>query len=80
MTFAAGAPAAGRLIDRRRPAAVLIGYGIAFPVAWWCWSKWGGRGRRCGRRLICHSGPHASIVLGMCGIVVATLIAPRPSG
>jgi predicted MFS family arabinose efflux permease len=33
MTFAAGAPAAGRLIDRRRPAAVLIGYGIAFPVA-----------------------------------------------
>jgi MFS family permease len=33
LTFAAGAPAAGRLIDRRRPAAVLIGYGVAFPVA-----------------------------------------------
>jgi MFS family permease len=33
LTFAAGAPPAGRLIDRRRPATVLIGYGTVYPVA-----------------------------------------------
>jgi predicted MFS family arabinose efflux permease len=33
VAFATGAPVAGRLVDRRRPAAVLIGYGVAYPVA-----------------------------------------------
>jgi predicted MFS family arabinose efflux permease len=33
LAFATGAPVAGRLIDRRRPAAVLIAYGIAYPAA-----------------------------------------------
>jgi predicted MFS family arabinose efflux permease len=33
VAFAVASPLAGRLIDRHRPALVLLGYGIAFPVA-----------------------------------------------
>ncbi|HET6848530.1 MAG TPA: MFS transporter [Gaiellales bacterium] len=33
VAFAVASPLAGRLIDRHRPAVVLAGYGIAFPVA-----------------------------------------------
>lgn len=33
LAAAAGAPVAGRLIDRRRPANVLLGYGTLFPAA-----------------------------------------------
>jgi predicted MFS family arabinose efflux permease len=32
LAFAVGAPIAGRLVDRRRPAAVLVAYGIAYPA------------------------------------------------
>jgi predicted MFS family arabinose efflux permease len=34
-------------------------------------------GAGIGGSLISHSGPQASIVLGMCGIAVSTLMAPR---
>jgi MFS family permease len=33
LAAAAGAPVAGRLVDRRPPATVLAGYGVAFPLA-----------------------------------------------
>src|SRR5262245_6495225 len=33
LAIAAGAPVAGRLIDRQRPAAVLVVYGLIFPAA-----------------------------------------------
>jgi predicted MFS family arabinose efflux permease len=33
LAFSLGSPVAGRLIDRRRPALVLLGYGLAFPSA-----------------------------------------------
>jgi predicted MFS family arabinose efflux permease len=36
-------------------------------------------GAGLGGGLISHSGPHASIVLGICGIAVATVMAPRGS-
>jgi predicted MFS family arabinose efflux permease len=33
LAYAVGAPVAGRLVDRRRPFSVLIGYGVIFPAA-----------------------------------------------
>jgi predicted MFS family arabinose efflux permease len=33
LAFAVGAPVAGRLVDRRRPATVLIVYGVVYPIA-----------------------------------------------
>jgi predicted MFS family arabinose efflux permease len=33
LAYAVGAPVAGRLVDRRRPFSVLVGYGVVFPAA-----------------------------------------------
>ncbi len=43
---AAGAPIAGRLVDRRRPVAVLVGYGLRLRRRWSRWLSWPPTGHR----------------------------------